>query len=547
MPFRRLLMALFTLLAFTTKAQKINASNTIQRPKVVVGIVVDQMRWDYLYRFYDRYGDGGFKRLMQDGFNCQQTFINYLPSYTAPGHASAYTGTVPAIHGIAGNDWVENATGRRWYCTEDTTVSSIAGTGNAGRMSPRNMLTTTITDELRLATNMQSRVFAIALKDRGAILPGGHLANAAFWYDGGTGHFISSSYYMSDAPAWLQAFNARKIPDSLMRLDWSPLYDSLSYRQSLPDENVYKGSLPNSESNRFPHKTSQYAGKDYGAIRSLPAGNVLTLAMAKAVMEAERVGMGGATDFVCLSFSSTDYIGHVFAPNSMEVEDTYLRLDGELATFFNYMDAHYGKGNWTVFLTADHGGAHNANYLKDIRIPAGMETDRQMKQDLNALFKGRAGMENPVLFLDNYQIFLNEKQFAGKPELRQQVKIAILDWLRQRESVAWAADLESGDLNMIPEPVKTMMVNGYHRERSGPIMFVPKPGWYNGYAPTGTTHGTWNPYDTHIPLLWYGWGIKKGKTNKRVYMTDIAATLAALLHLQMPNGCVGTPVVELVD
>lgn len=522
-------------------------SQQIPRPKLVVGIVVDQMRWDYLYRYYDRYGEGGFKRLMNEGFNCQQTFINYLPSYTAPGHASAYTGSFPAIHGIAGNDWVDNATSRRWYCTEDTTVRGTEDAGKAGMMSPRNLLTTTITDELRLATNMQSRVFAISLKDRGAILPGGHLANAAFWYDGNKGHFITSTYYMQQSPEWLNYFNNRKVTDSLLKLNWNLLYDPVTYLQSLPDNNPYEGAFSGVKTVTFPHQTSQYAGKNYGVIRALPAGNTLTLEMAKACLEGEKLGMGSATDFLAVSFSSTDYVGHQFAPNSMEVEDTYLRLDRELAAFFTYLDQRLGKGNYTVFLTADHGGAHNANYLKDINIPAGMETDAQMKKEINALFKGRTGMEDPILFLDNYQIFLKEAQFASKPEVRQEVKATILNWLRSRESIAWVADLEKGDLSMIPEPVRTMMVNGYIRERSGPIMFVPKPGWYNGYAPTGTTHGTWNPYDTHIPLLWYGWGIKKGKTNKRVYMTDIAATLAALLHIQMPNGCVGTPVAELVD
>jgi len=544
---KRYLSLLFiTFLSFPAFAQKSNHTASF-RPKLIVGMVVDQMRWDYLYRFYNRYGEGGFKRLMNEGFNCQQTFINYLPSYTAPGHASAYTGSFPAIHGIAGNDWVDNATGRHWYCTEDTTVQGTEDAGKAGKMSPRNLLSTTITDELRLATNMQSRVFAVSLKDRGAILPGGHLANAAFWFDDTKGHFISSTYYMQATPEWLQRFNDRKVPDSLFNLNWNLLYAPVTYLQSLPDENPYKGSLPGAEKKSFPHQTSQYAGKNYGVIRSLPAGNVLTLAMAQACMEAERVGMGNATDFMCISFSSTDYIGHQFAPNSVEIEDTYLRLDQELAAFFQYLDGRYGKGNYLLFLTADHGGAHNANYLKDINIPAGMESDVQMKNDLNALFKGREGISNPVLFLDNYQIFLNEKQFAGKPELRQQVKKELINWLNNRPGIAWVADLENGNLDMVPEPVKTMMVNGYNRERSGPIMFVPKPGWYNGYAPTGTTHGTWNPYDTHIPLLWFGWGIKKGQTNKRVYMTDIAATLAALLHIQMPNGCVGTPVVELVD
>jgi predicted AlkP superfamily pyrophosphatase or phosphodiesterase len=538
---QKTILAAISLLSFYTTNAK---DNTVPRPKLVVGIVVDQMRWDYLYKYYDEYGNDGFKRLINKGFNCQQTFISYLPSFTAPGHTCVYTGSVPSIHGIAANDWVDNKTGKYVYCTDDYDVHSVGGSSRAGKMSPKNMLVTTITDELRLSTNMQSRVFGVAIKDRGSILPGGHLANGAYWYDDSTGNFMSSSYYGSTLPQWLNNFNARRMPDSFLKSPWQLMRPTSSYTHNIGDNNPYEGLFLGEKQPVFPHMVTDLAKPNYSLLRRIPAGNTISIEMAKACIDGERLGQQTATDFLCLSFSSTDYIGHMYSPTALEVEDNYLQLDRDIALFLNYLDDKIGKNNYVLFLTADHGAAYNAEYLKDLKVPAGNSSETAEAKALNTMVKNQFGIDSSIIFLDNYQVSLNEQKIPA--EKRDEIKKAIIASLRDRPGTAYVIDLENIQNSTVPEPIRSMVINGYNSKRSGCIQFIPEPGWYDGYAKTGTTHGTWNPYDTHIPLLWYGWHISPGETNQKTYMTDISATLAALLHIQMPNGCVGSVIKDVV-
>ncbi|HWZ36629.1 MAG TPA: alkaline phosphatase family protein, partial [Mucilaginibacter sp.] len=272
MKFKHLLL-LLSAAAVTANAQtkkKAETATTLPRPKLVVGIVVDQMRWDYLYRYYDRYSTGGFKRLLNEGFSCENANIDYIPTVTAAGHTCIYTGSVPSIHGIAGNDFVIQATGKQIYCAGDSTVQTVGSTSTAGRMSPRNLLVTTVTDELRLATNFRSKVIGIALKDRGGILPAGHTANAAYWFDDKSGNWITSTYYMNDLPQWVKDFNARKLPETYLKKDWSPLYPLNTYVQSTEDNNRYEGKFKGANAPTMPVKTSQLYNGNLGMIRSTP-------------------------------------------------------------------------------------------------------------------------------------------------------------------------------------------------------------------------------------------------------------------------------------
>ncbi|MBW7912517.1 MAG: alkaline phosphatase family protein [Taibaiella sp.] len=518
------------------------AQEQVVRPKLVVGIVVDQMRWDYLYKYYEKYSENGLKRLMKDGFNCQNTMINYLPSFTGPGHATIYTGSVPAIHGIAANDWVDNKTGRFIYCAEDKAVQPVGGSRKAGQMSPRNMYTTTITDEVKIATHGKAKVFGIGIKDRGSILPAGHSADGAFWFDDSTGNFITSSYYMQQLPAWLTRFNSRRWADTFMAGEWRLLYPAAGYTNSTADNTDWEGKFPGETAPVFPHKTPVYKNRGYYGIRYMPAGNTLTFKAAKACIKGEQMGVDDITDFLCVTFSTPDYAGHNYGPDALEMEDMYLRWDRELASFLAYLDKNIGKGQYTVFLTADHGAAHNAGYMNSMKIPAGSETQAEATDRLNEYLKEKTGKDSLIKALYNYQVYFNKD--AGEDE---DIKAAVTDWLYKQDGVAYVVDMQDMDDAVVPEPIKTMIVNGYNRERSGSIQIIMKPGWYSGHGKTGTTHGSWNPYDTHIPLLWYGAGIKKGQTHRTVHMTDIAPTLAALLRIQMPNGCVGQVITGMLD
>lgn len=530
---------IFSLLTLVFFIQNLFAQQAkgIARPKLVVGIVIDQMRWDYLYRYYDRYTANGFKRLMNGGYNCENTMINYLPSYTAPGHTCIYTGSVPAIHGIAGNDWVDKQMGKNVYCADDGSVRLLDKPDQVS-MSPRNLFVTTVTDELRLATNFKSRVYGIAIKDRSSIFPAGHIANGAYWYNDNNGRFTSSTYYGKTLPEWLQQFNARQVADSLTKENWNLLYAANSYTQSTADNNEYEINYRNEKTPQFPHVINTLPLQErQKIIKGLPAGNTLTFEMAKACISGEQLGNKGSTDFLCLSFSSTDYVGHQFGPNSVEAEDMYLRFDKELAQFLSYLDSKVGQGNYLLFLSADHGAAHNAGFMKDNNVPAG-GVSFTIPQQLNAHLKKIFERDSLVLTFNNYQVYLNEKLLQSTNIKREKVKAAICEWFNNDATVAYAIDMENMDKTPVPEPIRTMAINGYNSLRSGCIQVIFNAAWYET-GMKGTTHGSWNPYDTHIPLLWYGWHVPKGVTTKHVDMTDIAPTIAALLHIQIPNGCVG--------
>ncbi|MDB4922767.1 alkaline phosphatase PafA [Mucilaginibacter sp.] len=537
--------------AVINAAATTTASTELPRPKLVVGIVVDQMRWDYLYRYYDRYTNNGFKRLLNEGFSCENTQIDYIPTVTAAGHTCIYTGSVPAIHGIAGNDFIIQATGRSMYCTEDTTVQTVGSTSTAGKMSPRNMLVTTVTDELKLATNFRSKVIGIALKDRGGILPAGHTANAAYWFDDKSGNWITSTYYMKDLPQWVKDFNDQKLPETYLKQDWNTLYPIETYVQSTADDSKYEGKFKGMDAPTMPVKTSSLYKGNLGLIRSTPYGNTLTLDLAVAAINGEQLGQHSVTDFLAVSFSSTDYIGHQFGVNAVETEDTYLRLDRDFATFFTYLDAKVGKGNYTVFLTADHGAAHNTAFLKDKEIPADVWDDAAALKNLNQYLQDKYKADHLVLSLTNYQVNLNYKDVRYLHLDENVLKQDCISFLEKDPAIAFAVDMQKAQTADIPEALRTRIINGYSVEHSGVVQIILKPGYFSGRTPadgvaTGTTHGTWNPYDNHIPLVFMGWGVKHGSLTRETHMTDIAATVAALLHIQAPNGSIGHPISEVL-
>ena len=522
----------------------------LARPKLVVGIVVDQMRWDYLYRYYDRYQPGGFKRFLSEGFTCENTYIDYVPTVTAIGHSTVYTGSIPAIHGITGNDFYDEATGKSMYCAGDSTEQTVGSSSNAGKMSPRNLLVSTITDELKLATNFRSKVIGIALKDRGGILPAGHTADAAYWFDDPSGNWITSTYYMKQLPAWLVEFNNQKLPEKYLKQDWNLLYDPKTYVQSAPDEKGrYEGVYGKAGKPLFPIKTSEMINpKDWDLIRSTPYGNTLTLDLAKAAVDKEQLGSHAVTDFLAVSCSSTDYVGHKMGINSIATEDIYLRLDRDLAAFFLYLDGKVGKGNYTVFLTADHGAAHNSNFLTDHNIPAGYFESAGLQRSLNDALEKKYHTKSLVLSLSNSQVHLNNKAIAAGSLDEKAIREDLVTMMRKEPHISFVVDNLNPDESGAPELVKIRIRNGFNFKRSGIITYVLEPGWYSGAASpgTGTTHGSWNSYDAHIPLVWMGWGIRHGATNRPTGMIDISATLAALLHIQEPNGCVGKPIEEVM-
>ena len=543
---KKAVIILLAALSAGVSAQK-NKITSFERPKLVVGLVVDQMRWDYLYRYYDKFGNDGFKRLLNQGFSLNNVHINYLPTYTAIGHTTIYTGSVPAIHGIAGNDWFDKSKGKEVYCTSDETVKPVGTTSTkAGNHSPRNLWSTTITDELLLATNFQAKVVGVSLKDRASILPAGHNPTGAYWFDDSTGNFVTSSYYMESLPKWVSDFNNQKMPEELVKNGWNTLLPIAEYTESSPDNSPWEGLLGSAKTPTFPYSNlaADYQTKKDN-IRSTPFGNTLTLKVAEAAIKGENLGADAITDFLAVNLASTDYAGHKFGPNSIEVEDVYLRLDKDLAMFFNNLDKNIGKGNYTVFLSADHGGAHSEGFMEAHKMPTGFYGETA-KKDFNQLLKDQFGIEKLVTDVGNNQVYLDDQLIIDNKLDAEKVKQTLLDYLNRDPSVLFAVDMKKAGSSSIPEPIRTRIVNGYNWQRSGDIQIVFHDSWLPSYAKKGTTHGSWNSYDSHITLIFLGWGIKNGESNKEYNMTDIAPTLSSLLRVQFPSGNIGNPIVEVI-
>jgi len=519
-----------------------------QTPKLVVGIVIDQMRYDYLTRFWNQYGEGGFKRLVNEGFNCKNNHFNYAPTSTGPGHTSVYTGTTPATHGIIGNDWFDKESGEDVYCAGDDSYASVGTTSNAGKMSPHRMLTTTITDELRLHTQKRGKVIGVALKDRGAILPAGHAANAAYWFEGGQdGNWITSTYYMDELPQWVVDFNSSDIVESYKK-PWNTLKPIETYVESGLDANNYEGLQEGETSNTFPHDLPAIWDQNgqFDLIRRSPYGNSITADFALAALEGEDLGADTITDFLAISFSSTDYVGHFFGVNSKEIEDTYIRLDQDLARIFSTLDEKVGEGEYTVFLTADHAAIDVPSYLMDSKIPAGYLDMNGMKTKFAEFLQYKYGTTDVVRDLSNYQLFLDHKILTNLDIDLDDAQEEIARELLTYEGIGQVYTASQMWKNEYTEGVPYILQNGYNQKRSGDVLLVPSVG-YISYGKTGSTHGSPQIYDTHVPLLLYGKGIKQGSTVTRTEIPDIAPTIAALLGIAFPSGTTGRPIGEVLE
>lgn len=527
-------------------AQK-NKQNINTKPTLVIGIVIDQMRPDYIYRYWNRLSPNGFKRILKQGFDCQNTTYNYVPTYTAPGHTSIYTGTTPSVHGIIANDWFVREKNAHTYCTDDDSVKTVGSTSIYGKMSPHNLLTTTITDELTLFSNFKSKVIGLSIKDRSAILPAGHLGTA-YWYDSTIGGFISSSYYMNQLPNWVQEFNNKKIAQKYLSNNWQTLFPINTYdEESLPDNNKFEGIEKIETTPTFPHPTAEIAKTDLGIIKFTPYGNTITFDLAKQAIINEKLGKNptNATDFLAISFSATDYIGHKYGNRSIEIEDAYLKFDRDLSDFLSFLDKNIGTKNLLLFITADHGANEVPKFLTEHNVPAGLFN---YKDAINALKTKLFQTYNDSLVsaYTNQQIYLNHNFINAKNLNVTEIQNKIASFLQQFNGVAYcitATDLIHNDYTQIN---KKMVQNGFYPKRSGDVAIVLEPAWME-YPETGTSHGSSYNYDTHVPLWWYGGLIPNGKTTQIHNITDISATIATILKIPFPNGCTGNPILPITD
>ena len=540
----------FLLLSFVSIAQapKSIQSSTSTKPKLIVGIVVDQMRWDYINQFKSHFSSQqGFIRFINEGASCNNNFIPYVPTVTACGHAAVYTGSTPAIHGIAGNQWYDNYQQRTVYCVEDPTVVSVGVEGSpAGKMSPVNVWTTTLGDELKLANNFKSKVYGISIKDRGAIIPAGHSADGAFWYDSKSGNFISSSYYGKNLPKWVTEYNSQHRVDSFYTKGWNLSLAKSVYEANCDgDVNAYESTPFGADQKGFPYTLNQFIGKDYAKISSTPYGNNIVAEMAEKTLVSAQLGKDDITDLLAISFSSPDYIGHSFGPNSWETLDSYIKLDAVIAQLFASLDQQVGKNNYTVFLTADHAVANIPDFSKKHKIPGGLISEAGIKKELGQLLLKQGLSDKLITAINEYNIHFNHPLMDSLGVSQDKMVQIVRQYVELKPGVLQVVESSKAATAPLPVELRERIVNGYNPQRSGDLFIVTKSGYMDGYA-TGTNHGVFYNYDAHIPLLWYGNGIKKGQVNSVNYMTDIAPTITTLLGIQMPSGSIGKPILEVL-
>lgn len=517
-------------------------------PKLVVGIIVDQMRYDYLTRFYSKYGEGGFKRMMNEGFNCKNNHFNYIPTYTGPGHASVFTGTTPKYHGIIANNWYDKEIKETVYCAGDDSVLAVGTDSKLERMSPHRMKTSTFADENRLFTQMKGKSIGVSIKDRGAVLPAGHSANAAYWFRGkNEGSFVSSTYYMESLPKWVKNFNSSKKVESYLK-DWNTFYDILTYTESGADLNNFEGSFKGKETATFPYdlKSLFLINSGFDILKVTPYGNSIVTDFAIEAIKGEDLGKDNITDVLTVSFSSTDYVGHKFGVNSKEIEDTYIRLDKDLERFFNVLDTEIGKGSYTVFLTADHGAVEVPSYLQSAKIPSGYLNNNERKEKFKKFLAVAYGTDEVLENISNSQIFLNREKIKELSLDLEEVQEEIVQEQLTYNHVYKAYSATTLHTSNFTEGIEYLLQKGFNQKRSGDVLLINDPA-HISYSKTGSTHGSGFNYDTHVPLLFFGNGIKQGQTLQKTEITDIAPTISALLGISFPNFAIGQPLEFVLD
>lgn len=542
----RLYILLLTLAIFNLPG--ISQITNSEKPKLVVGIVVDQMRNDYIDRFWNKYGDDGFKRLVNNGYRFKNAHFNYVPTYTGPGHASVYTGTTPAIHGIVGNNWYDKTLDTSVYCAEDTTVESVGTLDNAGMMSPHRMTVTTIADENRLATQMRGKTIGIALKDRGAILPAGHTANAAFWFHGkDEGRWISSNFYMDNLPQWVVDFNNSGTAESYFKT-WNTLYPIETYVESGSDMNKFEGGYKGKESATFPYDLQKLRAdnNNFELLKAVAFGNDLTTDFAIAAIEGEKLGQRDVTDFMTLSYSSTDYVGHNFGVNSKEIQDTYLRLDKNIAELLEYLDKTVGKDEYIVFLTADHAAVDVPAYLDSLKIPAGYFDSRSFRNNIDSLVQKEYGNKKLIKNISNNQLFFNHQLLDEMNINIDDFQKKLATYIMEQDNIYRVYTREQILNGAYTKGMDALIKNGFNHKRSGDLIYVLDPAFIS-YSRTGSTHGSSYMYDTHVPILFYGKGVKSGSSSRRSEIVDIAPTIAVMLAISFPSGATGEPLYWMLD
>ncbi len=537
------------------------------RPRLVLQITVDQLRADLPHRYYDRLGQGGFRYLYEKGTVFADAHHPHANTETIVGHTTLATGAYPSAHGMIGNVWLDQGTGQLVYNIEDPRYRILsAGAGvdqnteidptqrvarSEGR-SPAAILVSTFSDELALGFGGKSKVFAVSIKDRGAVSMAGH-AGKAFWFSKKSGEFITSSYYYDQYPAWVRAWNRKQLAFEYDDQSWGLLKERSTYLFGDADDNPWETNFPG-YGRVFPHAFGSSNGKYFLTLLTLsPVGDALTLDFVKTLIEAEALGQDETPDYLAVSFSSTDYVGHLFGPSSLESEDNLLRLDRTLAQLLEFVDQKVGPNHTLIVLSADHGGPEAPPYLNELGIEADYFDPATVDQlaGIQAL-KERLGVEQKLVA--NYfhpYVYLNQEALRSRGLNPDEIEVAIARELQKVEGIALALPSSKIKNGIIPDlPVIEKIMRNFSPRRSGNIYVVFEPHWFiNDFdgLTVASAHGSPWQYDTFVPVIFAGRGVPAQKVYRRIYTVDVAPTLSAILKVKPPSAAAGEILIEVLE
>jgi predicted AlkP superfamily pyrophosphatase or phosphodiesterase len=521
-----------------------------EKPRLVVGIIVEQLRYDQLEKFRNRLSDNGIRRLLNEGTLFQNAYFQYLLTQSSPGHATIATGAEPSHHGITSDSWYLPMKNELINSTGDISVNPVGGSYETGLHSPVNLQSSTFSDELKMATGGKAKVFSAGLRESSVIFSAGHAADGAYWFDNITGTWMSSTYYIDSLPFWVSDFNGMKHSETLVTGSWELLKPTETYYDCMPDSNGHETGF--NGINYFPYDLKKMGGKgrgnqkfDFSLLRETPMGNTYTTDFVLKLIEKEELGMDDVTDFLTVCYTSTDYIGHRFGPSSYEMADAILRLDKNIEDLLTYLNNQMGKKNILIYFTSSHGISEIPSILAENRIPAGYFKPNQALQLLRSYLNAVYGEGDWVKGYSEKQVFLNRVLIEDARIPLEEVQKKVARFLVQFTGVSSAYPYSAFEANDFGNGNLRRIINNFSPQRSGDVIVTLNSGWVEKEGDNITNHNSPYEYDSHVPLLWYGWSVNRASVTRKVNISDIAATLSSLCRVPYPNACTGEPLFEL--
>lgn len=545
--FHYTLLIAFLFQSICTSAQP---SIPSEHPKLIVQVVVSQMRYDYLQRYSDKFSEGGFKHIMNEGTFCRNARYNYLLTQSLPGLATIATGTNPNVHGIVSNRWFDPLTSAEVDAIADQRVRTVGGNYFNGMYSPKNLITSTIGDEIRMI-NPRSKVIGISLEPSSAIISSGHNANAAYWLDRERGIWISNTHYVDSLPAWVDSLNVKGYGELYLKRDWNLLNPLESYFESdtatVKDPNALK-RITAKLSRMVSGMVQQFRKpiKDYSPLFETPYGNSFTKDMAIAAIIGEDLGKDKHTDFLSITFTTTRTIGQKFGPHAIETEDAFLRLDRELEHFIAFLNSEIGRHNYLLVVTSDQGVGATPEHLEKSKIPGGYFEPEKAIMLLSSYLNVVYGTASWVLGYQEKQIYLNRRLIEDSNLSLRDFQDRVGSFMLQFTGVANAVTAYNLQSSNFTNGIFEKFQNSFNQRRSGDVIINLEPGWVERSKNITSANSPYN-YDTHVPLMWYGWKMKRKQVLTPVDMSDVAPTISTLMGIGWPSGATGKPIREIIE